>query len=199
MKVLLYVFLIIIVLSNSCTNPFNVRNPEKPAENSGSDFYEQPTTYETVLSNLRYAVIQKSLTNYKKCFIDAANLNDYTYRFAPDSRIDKELFDNWTLEDEFDYFEKMTADNDIKSINLNDFGLDEEDFTPITNFRDSVQTDIFNYELTISFSDTILRFTGQAKMKLMKNDNSLWSIYYWEDRADSDNSPNSWSSLKLLY
>ena len=103
------------------------------------------------------------------------------------------------MEDEFNYFEKLTADQEIKSINLSDFGLDENDFKPITNFRDSVQTDIFNYELTISFSDTIYKYAGQAKMKLIKNENSLWSIYYWEDYPALDNSPNSWSTLKLLY
>ncbi len=199
MKVIFYIIICIIIISGSCTNPFNIREPEKPPENTDSDLYEQPTSYETVLTNLYYAVIQKSLTNYKKCFIETNNLNNFTFRFSADVRIDQGLFLNWTTDDEFNYFEKLTADQEIKSISFSNFGLTENDYKPLTNFTDSVQTDIFNYELTISFSDTIHKYVGQAKMKLMKNENSLWSIYYWEDHPSLDNSPNSWSTLKLLY
>lgn len=188
-----------IFIAGSCTNPFSLREPEKPDENTGSDLFEQPTSYEFVLTNLRYSVIQKSLTNYKKCFIDENNSNNINYSFYPDVRIDQGLFLNWNLDDEFNYFQKLTADQGIKSIDLTDFGLNETDFIPITNSRDSVQTNIFNYELSIALTDTIYRFAGQAKMKLIKNENSLWSIYSWEDYPALDNSPNSWSTLKLLY
>lgn len=199
MKIFTCVVILIFSVSSSCTNPFSVREPEKPEANTNSDLYEQPTSYEIVLTNLRYAVIQKNLTNYKNCFVSSDNSNIFNYRFIPDTRIEKSLFFGWTLDDEINYFRKLTSDSEIRSISLNDFGLDAVDFSIITNNRDSVQTDIFNYDLEISYPDTVISFKGQAKMKLVKNENSLWAIYYWEDRPADDSWPSSWSSLKLLY
>jgi hypothetical protein len=46
--------------------------------------------------------------------------------------------------------------------------------------------------------DSLEIYTGKARMKLVKNANSLWAIYYWEDHRDDSNviNRNTWSVLK---
>jgi len=197
MKSVLHICLLWMILHFSCTNPFNIREPEEPLEKS--DIYEQPTTYQAVLKNLRFAIIQSSIDNYTKCFVDPDEENTYKYQFLPDRRIDAGFFNDWDIESEIDYITSISIDNKIKSINLKDFGLIDDDYKPITSSRDSVQTSFFDYELTITATDSVYTYIGQSKLKLVQDANSLWSIYYWEDIPSKDNLLNTWSVLKLSY
>ena len=62
-----------------------------------------------------------------------------------------------------------------------------------------MQTSPFFYQLKIEFSDSIMIYTGKARMKLMRDINSLWAIYYWEDLRDEASNQQTWSVLKSTY
>jgi len=193
-----YTILIIwILFFSQCTNPFSVRDPEEPV--ISSDIYETPNTYDVVLSNLRYAIIQTNVSNYEKCFI--SNL-EFQFRFLPDRRIEAGLFADWSVNSELEYIKKINTDindNIIKRISVDDFDLTDSDFTQVATSWDSVQTKYFDYNITIVTPNDTLKYSGQSKMKLVKDANSLWYIYYWEDIANSDNNYNTWSYLKKFY
>jgi hypothetical protein len=180
----------------SCTNPFAVREPEPPSPTENSDTYERPTRSETVLLNLRFALIQENIGNYEKCFVDANNSTNFTYRFLHDQRIESGLLMDWSLIDEIQYLSNIINGDSLRSINLN--YLDSLSYKSISTFPDSVWTS-FDYELVVSFTDSSYLYKGQSIIKLVKDMNSLWSIYYWEDRPSGDNYSNSWSFLKMKF
>jgi hypothetical protein len=180
----------------ACTNPFSTRTVEKPDADKNSDTFDQPTRSEVVLSNLQHAVNEKNVSNYMSCFIDTSLIPSFTYRFKPDESIPTEPFHNWSLEDEENYLRNVF--NKFSTVHL-DY-IDQISFTPISSAIDSVQTAPFTYQLTVTAGQSILLlYSGVARMKLVKNSNSLWAIYYWEDTRDAENNTNTWSLLKADY
>jgi hypothetical protein len=77
--------------------------------------------------------------------------------------------------------------------------FDEITFTNISQSPDSVQTNSFGYELRIVFDNEDAIFIGTARMKLIKDVNALWHIYYWEDTKSEDTDFQSWSNLKATF
>ena len=184
------------ILSISCTNPFAVREPERPNLTDNSDTYDRPTLSETVLSNLRFALIQENISNYEKCFAAVNNSTNFLYKFLHDQRIEGGLLMDWDLNDEIQYLSNIINGDSLRSINLT--YLDSLSYKSISTFPDSVWT-TFDYELVVAFTDSSYLYKGQSIIKLVKDNNSLWSIYYWEDRPSADNYLNSWSLLKLKF
>jgi hypothetical protein len=186
--------MLVLFLMVACTNPFSTREVEEPGPEEGSDIFDQPINSEVVLSNLRYALIQKNISNYISCFIDTS-LVTMNYKFLPDQNVAKERFTGWDLQDEENYVRRLFNGSDQIGFEFIDKNIT---FTTITTSIDSVLTSPFRYELKIQF-DTLAVYNGKARMKLVKNVNSLWAIYYWEDFRDETNNPNTWSVLKAIY
>ena len=180
----------------SCTNPFSVRDAEQPDVQNYSDTYERPTLSETVLINLRYALTEQNITNYQKCFVDANNSSNFVFKFLHDQRIEASLLNDWSLSDEIQYFSNIINSDSLESINLSYSGL--QPYQQISTHPDSVLTG-FNYDLLLIFNSSSFLYKGQSTIKLVKDNNSLWAIYYWEDRPTTDNYENSWSKLKLKF
>ena len=188
---------IFIILVFSCTNPFATRNPEQPNPDKNSDIFDQPISYEIVLSNLRYALIQKNLDHYMNCLIDTTMMPGMVYKFIPDQSAQIERFIHWGLSDEQNYLRNVFTNSNTISFEFVDKDIT---FNSITTSEDSVQTSLFRYELRVMFDSSII-YSGKARMKLVKNANSLWAIYFWEDQRDdtiTDNR-NTWSTLKATY
>jgi hypothetical protein len=188
--------LLIITVMVCCTNPFATRPPEKPATDKNSDIFDQPTSCEVVLSNFRYALIQKNVSNYMSCFIDTSLVKSFVYRFKPDESFPAEGFQGWSLTDEENYLRNVFTK--ASTVNFEYIDAVNITFTPITAAIDSVQTSPFVYELKVGL-DSLTTFSGIARMKLVKNSNSLWAIYYWEDTRNAESNPNTWSLLKADY
>lgn len=180
----------------SCTNPFGTRSAEKPAADQNSDIFDQPISSEVVLSNLRYALIQKNVSNYMSCFVDSGFIQTISFHFKPDEGIPAERFQGWSLEDEANYLRNVFTN--AHGISFEYIDKENITITPISTSLDSVQTSPFAYQLDIEFKQTTTYY-GIARMKLIKNSNSLWAIYYWEDTRNSDNNSNTWSTLKADY
>jgi hypothetical protein len=187
------VILVTILLSLSfyCTNPFSNREVNPPGQHSSIDISDNSLfNYDSVLVHLRYAMNQKNIDKYMACFIDTSLVPDAKYRFIPDNRLSLK-FDDWDLKDENNYIHKVFQD--YKNVELT--YMDTIKYLS-TNWHDSVQTDLFQYRLSLQNNNSTNIYTGKAIMKFIKNINSQWAIYFWEDIAIADS--NSWSLLKAL-
>ena len=101
----------------------------------------------------------------------------------------------WSLYDEESYLNTVFKQSNNISLEF----IDEITYTNISQSPDSVQTNFFRYELRIVFEENDALFVGTARMKLFKDANALWHIYYWEDTRSSDLPSNSWSDLKATF
>ena len=129
------------------------------------------------------------------CFVESSLAYNFKYKYLPDRSIESEKFLDWDLTYERIYLN--TAFNQSTGISLE--YLDEIVYTNISQSPDSVQTNSFRYELRISFESEESVYTGLARMKLIKNMNAMWAIYFWEDSKLADLESNSWSNLKANY
>jgi hypothetical protein len=187
-----YIFLMTLL---ACTNPFNTREIEEPEIGDNSSIYDPPVSSDIVMTNFRYAIIQENISNYMNCFVDPALAYNFAFQFVPDPTTETDKFRLWTLFDEESYLN--TVFKQSKNISLDFF--DDISFTNISQSPDSVQTNLFRYELRIVFEDEDALFTGTARMKLIKDTNALWQIYYWEDTKSQDLERNCWSNLKATF
>jgi len=190
-----YKLIFLLILINGCTNPFTTRDIEEPDINNSSDIFDQPISHEIVLNNFRYAIIQKNISNYMNCFVEPSLAHNFTFTFAPDRSIESEKFLDWDLTYERIYLN--TVFNQSTNISLE--YLEEIIYTNISQSPDSVQTNSFKYELRISFENEEAVYTGLARMKLTKNINAMWAIYFWEDSKLAEPETTSWSNLKANY
>jgi hypothetical protein len=195
MKKITYIINLGLLFLWGCTNPFTTREIEEPNLESSSDIFDQPINNEVVLNNFRYAIIQKNISNYMNCFVEPSLAYNYTFKFIPDRTLEAEKFRDWDITYERIYLN--TVFNQSSNISL-EF-LDSIIYTNISQSPDSVQTNSFRYELRISFETEETVYTGLARMKLIKDTNALWAIYYWEDLKLADIESRSWSNLKANY
>ena len=184
-----------VLLLCACTNPFTTRDIEEPDINDSSDIFDQPTNYEVVLSNFRYAIIQKNISNYMNCFVEPSLAYNLSFKFVPDRTIESEKFIDWDITYERIYLNTVFN----QSMNISLEYLDEIIYTNISQSPDSVQTNSFRYELRISFENEEAVYSGRARMKLIKNTNAIWAIYFWEDSKLVNFDGSSWSNLKANY
>jgi hypothetical protein len=119
------------------------------------------------------------------------------FKFIPDQSAQIERFIRWGLSDEQNYLRNVFTNSTAISFEFVDKDIT---FNSITTSEDSVQTSLFRYEMQVTF-DTLATYNGKARMKLVKNANSLWAIYFWEDQRDDTitNNRNTWSDLKAIY
>jgi hypothetical protein len=185
----------VIIYLSACTNPFTTRDIEEPEINKNSDIFDQPIASDIVLNNFRFALIQKNISNYMNCLADPSQEYDFLFRFIPDPSIEMEKFIGWNLNDERTYLNTVFK----QATNISLEFLEGISFTNISQSPDSVQTNSIKYELRISFENEEILYSGLMRMKLTKNANAIWAIYYWEDTKTSNSEARSWSNLKANY
>jgi hypothetical protein len=188
-------YILIFLILNACTNPFTSRDIEDPEVGDNSAIFDPPISSSTVLSNFRYSIIQENISNYMNCFVNPELAYNVTYRFVPDPGVETDKFRFWTLYDEESYLNTVFKQSSDISLEF----FDEITYTNISQSPDSVQTNSFRYELRIVFDRVDAIFIGTARMKLIKDVNALWYIYYWEDTKSEDIESQSWSNLKATY
>ncbi len=187
------VFLIVLIF-HGCTNPFTTRDVEIPNINEKADTFLSPTDAITVLENLKFALEEKNEFNYISCLVDTSLAGTLPYLFIPDKTVQWQKLINWQLIDERNYINKVFNESSKVQFKY----LSDPDPQSIDNSIDLAETRYFLYELKITTDEEHI-YTGKARMKLVKNELSLWSIYYWEDARDELESPNTWSQLKSDY
>ena len=191
-----YYLILLSFVIMACTNPFNTRPIEDPENVDNPAIYKPPLEREIVIeTNFRYAIIQENISNYMTCFVDPALAYNFVFRFVPDPSVEADKFRFWTLYDEESYLNTVFK----QSVNISLEFIDEIFYTNISQSPDSVQTNSFRYELIIEFEEEDALFIGTARMKLIKDVNALWHIYYWEDTKSEDLESKSWSILKATF
>ena len=190
----IYLVALIFFAVCGCTNPFSTRGVEEPGTSQKSDIYDSPTSADKVFSNLEYALEQNNVVNYMNCFSDTSVVSPLPFTFVPDPTVQWNEFVNWQLEDERNYINKIFQ-NKIK---ISFEYIDEPQPQSLDNSLDLAETIYFRYQLSVT-GDIAKMYRGKARMKLVKNNLSLWSVYFWEDLRDDPENPDTWSMLKSLY
>lgn len=130
------------------------------------------------------------------CFVDPSLAYSIQYRYVPDPSVELAKFSDWNIQYEQIYLNKVF--NLSSDISL-EFQPGIPGFTNISQSEDSVITNSFRYELRIEFDSGIQTYSGIAIMKLVKNMNANWAIYYWEDTRVINKDEQSWSNLRADY
>ena len=190
-------FIILLFFYLNCTNPFNTRDVEQPDRLTNQPIIDNSLfIYDSVLTYFRHAINNKNIDKYIACFIDTILAPDTKYKFIPDYSLHLPDFEDWGLEDEKNYMNKVLYSTEHQIQNIELTYMDEITYEPLTtDWNDSLQTNFFQYQLLVQKTNMNEVYTGKARMKLIKNINSQWAIYFWEDTAIAGND-SSWSLLK---
>ncbi len=178
-----------LILAFSLTACLKTRDVEPPVV--GSSDWVSPSNYTILLENLRTSVGQKNVQNYLRCF----RQDDLDY--IPSTPVytgNEILWDNWTWQDENNWFNNVIQDLGLTS--GNQIAFEEVDLQAFSG--DSLRY-IGNYDLVMNHRDTSLtvRFRGQLEFLMKVNDFNEWEITRWIDFETSPDS--SISRLKLNY
>lgn len=184
-----YVFMILIFSFIAC-DMFQLRESEKPIISKKD--YIPPYSIETVFENLKLAFSNKNLEAYMICFIDT-NYSNKKFNFIPSTSLtSSSIFDNWTLQKEFQYFQNFSKNNYDKTINL--------EYEIISKKSDGAI-----YEITIQYviliDDLIQRkfekYEGFSRFLLEQDSRSYYVIFDWTDIKKSEEAV--WTDLKAKY
>ena len=189
MQKLLFVLLLASCTLMYCTNPFEFRNTEEPEDIDNRQTDEAPTTVPRLFEKLKNAFTEKNVIKYMECLVDSELVSDQRFHFIPDQAVPEALFNGWNMNSERNYINRVFNENQTTLLNYID--QPGADF----DYIDSVETRFFNYEIRLINTDTIV-YRGKARMKLIRNALSYWSVYFWQDVRNDDNFDDTWSTLK---
>lgn len=181
------VVLTLSLLIYSC-DLFDTRIPEKP--NYGRSNYIQPYKVEYVIQNLKNSLADKNVNNYLNCFVDTLfTTKSFVFSASSEALIQFQMQD-WGKDDEYTYFRAVIA-----KVGKN---------IPITlSLTDTIYSSLggdsavysANYNLNVPYlSSSAITYSGNLEFRLVRDTQSLWSIYFWKDTKSNVNP--SWSELK---
>lgn len=181
-----------IIASHGC-GLFDKRGVEPPSENRST--FIQPTSPDLVLTNLTYAIVEKNLDNYMRCFVDT-NFSLRRYRYFPDaiSQASYPVFAAWSLNSEKVYYSNLLSFTDPNaSTNL------FSDNIVMTNAIDSAILDM-NYILIFNHNRQNVAKETKGKLRFIMGTDSrgLWSIHSWFDFLNDQND-TTWSVIKANF
>lgn len=169
---------------------FESRTVEPPTEVRST--FTQPTSPDIVLSNLNFAITEKNLDNYMRCFVDSGFSNK-RFSFIPDavSQTAYPVFLNWTLNSERIYFSNLISFTNVSSpSNL---------FLSKINFNTGIDSAVIDSDYILVFNhdrQNIAKITkGRLRFVMSPDVRSLWSIHSWSDFIE-ENNDTTWSVLK---
>jgi len=177
-------FSAVVILVNGCSL-FEPREPEQPTQSG--DHFDQPGQPSIVISNLNFAITERNVSNYMKCFVDTTT-STHPFKFNPSA--DATNLVSWGLADERSYFVNLTS-----TIGKDGYSrLDLSEADSIT----AADSKTYQYKYSLGFAklgENVRTVKGHMELKLAV-DNGFWSIYEWSDFKDSD---TTWSRLRLEF
>ncbi|MBS1519153.1 MAG: hypothetical protein JSS91_13795 [Bacteroidetes bacterium] len=169
---------------------FRTRGVEPPSEVRST--FTQPTSPDIVLANLNFAIAEKNLDNYMRCFVDS-NFSSRRFRFIPDavSQTAYPVFINWNLSSERIYYSNLISfTNSESSSNL---------FLSNINFNSGIDSTVIDSDYILVYDHSrqnIAKVTkGKLRFVMSPDSRSLWSIHSWYDFINESND-TTWSVLK---
>ncbi len=178
---------------------FSTRDPASP--DKGKSTYIPPNSAEDVVSNFKYAILEKNAENYKSCFIDTINSSELKYTFVPSPNayaLYQSLFDNWDIEYEkrsFNFIISNLSEGESPQLELNNYEYFDNPPNSVTFISD--------YKIIIKHNiqglDTA--FAGTLQLIIIRSKvNSYWYIQKWIDNnPPNDSIPSTWSILKAQF
>lgn len=180
------------VLFASC-GLFDTRDVQTP--NQPRSTFQQPTSPDIVLSNLNFAIAEKNVDNYMRCFVDSA-FSARRFTFSPDavSASSYPVFQGWNLNSERLYYNNLvTLTNESSSSNL---------FLSNVTFTSGIDSTVIDSDYILVFDhnrQSTARVTrGKLRFIMSPDSRSLWSIHSWLDFIESS-SDTTWSYLKANF
>lgn len=187
-----YIFALVFIYVYGC-GLFDTRDVQPPSENRST--FNQPTSPDIVLANLNFAIAEKNLDNYLKCFVDS-NFSTRRFKFFPDALAQSQypVFLNWTLNNERAYYSNLIVfTNPNASSNL---------FLSNISMNTGIDSAIIDSDYLLVYDHNKLNIAKVLKGKLrfiMGTDiRSFWSIHSWYDFIDNNND-TTWSVLKANF
>lgn len=189
-----YITFLIIFVSflNSC-GLFDTRDVEPPIDPRSN--FIPPTSPELVLVNLQFAIAEKNIDNYMKCFVDST-FAGVSYRFFADAptQIQFPILTGWNINNERIYYTNLVSATSIESSS----NLFLSNFT-MTQGIDSAIYDA-EYLLAFNHNRNVIPKTSKGKLRfvLVPDSRSLWGIKTWND-FKIEESDTTWSYLKASF
>lgn len=190
------IFIIMFLVFCECTNPFDTREPEPPQTTKPS----QPISTlqndpDSLLKLLQLAFREPNWNYYNAILIDPARFG-IDFFFIPQHDVAYRM-QQWTRQDEINYFVKLTQNRKKNELNLQIYNV--EGPVQIGASVDTLQTQ-FSYQLEIPQKNKTEYYRGQAIFRILRSSQSLWYVFHWEDRIGSDDKVDStWSVLKINF
>ncbi|KAA3661183.1 MAG: hypothetical protein DWQ10_05090, partial [Calditrichaeota bacterium] len=124
-----FIYSLSLLLFFSCTNPFTTREPEEPI--SALQSWVQPRQPETVLENLRNAILELNVENYVRSLSDTSKgLPAFQFIPAPDVAAEYPgVFTTWNTESERTYFTTLSVLTPADSLHFITFNDRQTDFS----------------------------------------------------------------------
>ena len=187
-RVLKIISIIMIIILQSC-DLFESREPESPDQTKSS--YRVPVEPSDVIANLINSFRDKNANDYKKNFSTGAPLVNKIFYFVPSSNVLNIFPPDWTVAQEFQYFNNLVIDApDALPIQLS---FSDE------NYEVQADSSIYSakYFITVPVQNAVPKiYEGNVRFLMTTDINSAWVIYYWEDIAQQG---STWSELKLEF
>ena len=105
--VLIILFIQLVILTSAC-NIFESREPESPDQTKSS--YRVPVEPSDVIVNMINSFKDKNANDYKKNFSSGPPLVNKFFYFAPSSNVVNVFPADWTVAQEFQYFNNLVID-----------------------------------------------------------------------------------------
>lgn len=173
----------------------STRTPEDPTGTRGT--FEPPTSPSIVLSNLRFAVIEKNTENFMLCLADSSTRSTVAYRFEPSAEVRARyatLFSGWALNNERQAFLSLIA-------RLAPEVRPSLEFTSANVAFSSPDSTVYVADYVLAAAHGLASvpttLTGTMSVTITPERTGQWSISAWRDaRRTSDTTEATWSLLK---
>jgi len=181
---------VLVVFACAKCDLFQTRTPEAPSQSVST--FDPPTSYDVVLRNLQFAIVEKNVNNYTRCFADTS-VRPFVFNAAEDARRGfADVMSHWDLDAEYRYF------RNLKEVTAGLPSLSLPDKPPTFVSSDSV---VYDLDYTLYFPHVrtgvpkLVR--GNMQLYIGADDQHRWAIYYWRDSKTTSDS--TWSYLKAVF
>ena len=170
------------------------RDPDGPPEGVQTD-WETPIDTDTVLRNIRAALMGDNVNNYRESFTE-----DYEFHVDPQDSLDagvegEQLYADWTREDEVFAANGMLNNAASISVSFTNVEAPQEEFDETFRRED--------YTLTVAWQsgphvNEEIVYKGRATL-WMRRTAGRWAIFQWVDRRADPPVNDTWGVLRGEY
>lgn len=166
----------------------------EPPERPSVDHFVPPTDPGLVFSNLENAFTYREYDIYTRCLADTFS-SGRSYRFDPAPVKTVTFPPDWNVQDEELFFQELLASCPEDSLLMLTISNDD--------IPDSDEGDTISYQINYNIVANHTRqgidreFNGRSYIKLIRNNQNYWVIYYWQDIPVSTDA--TWSDLKAYF